>query len=87
MKWGRCMSERKEILSYKTTTKNEIFNNRRVVQCYCQADVTVLRELSDMDVFLERMTITISKEKMQFSERFGQNWMLEGLPQIPSPLY
>jgi len=36
-------SERKEFLScYETTTKNEIFDNRRMLERYCQADVTEL---------------------------------------------
>jgi len=37
--------ERKEFLSwYETTTKNEVFRNKRVLESYCQADVTMLRE-------------------------------------------
>jgi hypothetical protein len=38
-------AERKEFLSwYEATAKNEVFNNRPVLESYWQADVTVLRE-------------------------------------------
>jgi hypothetical protein len=38
-------SERKEFLSwYETVAKTEVFDNRRILERYCQADVTVLRE-------------------------------------------
>jgi hypothetical protein len=36
--------ERKEFLSYKTVAKTEVFDNRRMLERYCQGDVTVLRE-------------------------------------------
>jgi len=73
--------ERKEFLSwYETTTKNEIFRNKRVLECYCQADVTVLREtcrtlyihflqIGSVDVFLESMTIASACNKA-FGKRF-----------------
>jgi hypothetical protein len=61
--------ERKEILSwYENVVKKEEFDNRRVLESYCQADVTVLREacrtfrkhflqIGNVEVFLESMTI------------------------------
>lgn len=61
-------SERKEfLLWYETTAKKEVFDNKRVLERYCQADVTVLREacrtfrrhflqIGNVDVFLESIT-------------------------------
>jgi hypothetical protein len=69
-------AERKEFLSwYETTTKNEVFDNRRVLQLHCQADVTVLREacltfrrhflqIGNVDAFLESMTIESACKKV-----------------------
>jgi hypothetical protein len=37
-------SERKEFLSWYAERKDEIFHNCRVLERYCQDDVTVLRE-------------------------------------------
>jgi hypothetical protein len=37
-------AERNEFLQCYKTPKTEIFNNRRVLEEYCQADVTVLRQ-------------------------------------------
>jgi hypothetical protein len=38
-------SERKEFHSwYETVAKTEVFDNRRMLEIYCQADVAVLRE-------------------------------------------
>jgi hypothetical protein len=37
-------SERREFLAWYAEQKDEIFNNRRVFEQYCQDDVTVLRE-------------------------------------------
>jgi hypothetical protein len=37
-------AERNEFLEWYETQKTEIFNNRRVLEEYCQADVTVLRQ-------------------------------------------
>jgi hypothetical protein len=62
-------SEKKEFLSwYETVAKTEVFDNRRMLERYCQADVTVLREacrtfrkhflqIGNVEVFLESMTI------------------------------
>jgi hypothetical protein len=37
-------SERKEFLSwYETVAMTEVFDNRRILESYCQADVAVLR--------------------------------------------
>jgi hypothetical protein len=38
-------TERREFLTwYETLAKEEVFDNRRVLESYCQADMTVLRE-------------------------------------------
>jgi hypothetical protein len=69
-------AERKEFLSwYEATVKNEVFDNRRVFESYCQADVTVLQEvcrtfrrhflqIGNVDVFLESMTIASACSKV-----------------------
>lgn len=76
-------SERKVFLScYETAAKNEIFDNRRVLERYCQADVTVLREacqsfrrlflqIRNVEVFLESMTIASACNKV-FRKKFFQ---------------
>ena len=62
-------SGRKEFLSwYETVVKKEEFDKRRMLECYCQAHVTVLREacrtfrkhflqIGNLEVFLESMKI------------------------------
>jgi predicted esterase YcpF (UPF0227 family) len=37
-------SERRDFLSWYAERKDEVFDNRRVLERYCQYDVTVLRE-------------------------------------------
>jgi hypothetical protein len=62
-------AERKEFPSwYETIAKTEVFENRRILESYCQVDVTVLRgacrtfrkqflQIGNVEVFLESMTI------------------------------
>jgi hypothetical protein len=69
-------SERKEFLPwYKTVAKMKVFNNRRMLERYSQADVTVLREAcrtfrkhflhtGNVEVFLESMTIASACNKV-----------------------
>jgi len=69
-------SKRKEFMSwYETTTKKEVFDNKRVLEHYYQADVTVLREacrtfcrhflqIGNADVFLESITIALACDKL-----------------------
>jgi hypothetical protein len=68
-------TERKEFLEWYETQKTEIFNNRRVLEEYCQADVTVLRQacqvfrrefiqIGQVEVFLESMTIASACNKV-----------------------
>jgi len=76
-------SERKEFLSwYETAAKTEEFDSRRMLERYCQADVTVLREacrtfrkhflqIGNVDVFLESMTIASACNKV-FKKKFLQ---------------
>lgn len=76
-------SERKEFLVWhEKVAKKEVFDNRRVFESYCQADVTVLREacrtfhkhlpqIGNVGVFLERMTIASASNKV-FRKKFIQ---------------
>jgi hypothetical protein len=69
-------AERKEFLSwYETVAKMEVFDKRRMLETYCQADVTVLREtcrtfrkhyldIGNVEVFLESMTIASAHNKV-----------------------
>jgi hypothetical protein len=41
-------SERKAFLSWYSERKDEVFDNRRILERYCQDDVTVLREACQM---------------------------------------
>lgn len=72
----RHESERKEFLSWhETFAKMEVFENRRVLERYCQANVTVLREacrtfrrhflqIGNVEVVLEIMTIAWACNKL-----------------------
>jgi hypothetical protein len=65
----RESERKKEFLSwYETVGKTEVFDNRRMLESYCQADVAVLREacrtfpmhflqIQNVELFLESMTI------------------------------
>jgi hypothetical protein len=68
-------AERNEFLEWYETQKTEIFNNRRVLDEYCQADATVLRQacqvfrrefiqIGQVEVFLEFMTIASACNKV-----------------------
>jgi hypothetical protein len=59
--------ERKDFLSWYNKQKDKVFDCRRVLEEYCQDDVTVLRqacrifrrdfmEIGNIDVFLEAVT-------------------------------
>jgi G:T-mismatch repair DNA endonuclease (very short patch repair protein) len=73
--------ERKEFLVwYEAVAKKEVFDNRRVLEVYCQADVTVLREacrtfrkhylqIGNVEVFLESITIASACNKL-FRKKF-----------------
>jgi hypothetical protein len=61
-------SERSEFLAWYEGQKVEVFDNRQVLEFYCQDDVNVLREarrvlrreflqIGNIDVFLESVTI------------------------------
>jgi hypothetical protein len=74
-------SERKQFLScYETVAKKKVFDKRRVLESYCQADVTVLREacrtfrrhfllIGNMEMFFEIMTIASACNKV-FRKKF-----------------
>jgi hypothetical protein len=73
-------SERKEFMSWYDAQKDKVFDNRLVLEQYCQDDVTVLRqscqifrrefmEVGNVDVFLESCTIASACNNM-FRKRF-----------------
>ena len=68
--------EKKEFLAWYESQKSEepIFDNRRVLEIYCQDDVTVLRQacrvfrdefmqIRNLEVFLESITIASACNK------------------------
>jgi len=68
-------SERREFLSWYKTQKDIVFDNRRVLEQFCQDDVTVLRqacqilrrdfiETGNVDVFLDSCTIASACNKV-----------------------
>jgi hypothetical protein len=68
-------AERNEFLEWYETQKTEICNNRRVLEEYCQADVTVLRQacqvfrreyiqIGQVEVFLDSMIIASACNKV-----------------------
>ena len=71
-----CASERSEFLAWYECQKFEVFDNRGVLESYCQDDVNVLREacrvlrreflqIVNIDVFLESVTIASACNKMR----------------------
>jgi len=80
-------AERKDFLSWYNEQKDIVFDNRRVLEQYCQDDVTVLRqacqifrrdfiEIGNIEVFLEGVTIVstcnkVLRKKFLKSETIG----------------
>jgi hypothetical protein len=71
-------SERKKFMSWYDAQKDKVFDNRSMLEKYCQDDVTVLRqacqiirkdfmEVGDIDVFLESCTIASACNKVLLS--------------------
>ena len=69
------MGEESEVSCLGMTSKKIVFDNRRVLERYCQDDVTVLRhacqifrrdfmEIGNIDVFLEALTIASACNKV-----------------------
>jgi hypothetical protein len=66
--------ERREFLQWHDCQKSEIFDNRRVLEDYCQAEVTVLRQACQVFrrefieignvVFIESITIASACNKV-----------------------
>jgi hypothetical protein len=67
--------ERREFLQWYDCQKSLIFDNRRVLEEYCQADVTVLRqscqvfrrefiEIGNIEIFIESITIASAWNKV-----------------------
>jgi len=74
--------ERQEFLAWYESQKSELFDNRRVLENYCQDDVTILRQacrvfrrefmhIGNIDVFLESIMITSACNKI-LRKRFLQ---------------
>jgi len=74
--------ERQEFLALYDSQKSELFDNRRVLESYCQDDVTVLRQacrvfrlefmqIGNIVVFLEAITIASAYNKV-LHKRFLQ---------------
>jgi len=72
------LSERREFMTWYDDQKNKVFDNRLVLEKYCQDDVTVLRqacqifrrefiEIGNIEVFLESFTITSACNKKKIS--------------------
>jgi G:T-mismatch repair DNA endonuclease (very short patch repair protein) len=68
-------AERREILAWYEGRKDELFDNRRVLEAYCQDDFTVLRQacqifrrevlaIGNIEVFVEAVTITSACNKV-----------------------
>ena len=68
-------SERREFLEWYESQRGVVFDNKRVLEEYCQQDVTVLRqacqifrrdfmEIGNVDVFLESLTIASACNKV-----------------------
>jgi len=66
--------ERREFLVWYKSQKSELYDNRRVLENYCQADVTVLRQacrvirrefmhIGNKDVFVESIKIASAGNK------------------------
>ena len=69
------LSERREFMTWYDDQKNKVFNNRLVLEKYCQDDVTVLRqacqifkrefiEIGNIEVFVESFTIASACNKV-----------------------
>jgi hypothetical protein len=67
--------ERNEFVAWYASQKGAVFDNRRVLEEYCQADVTVLRQacrvfrrefmsIGNIDVFVESITIASACNKV-----------------------
>lgn len=83
-------SERKDFRSWYDEQKDKVFDNRRVLEQYCQDDVTVLRqacqifrrdfmEIGNIDVFLESVTIASACNKV-LRKQFLQPWTIGQIP-------
>jgi hypothetical protein len=68
-------SERREFMEWYQSQRSEVFDNRRVLEEYCQADVTVLRQacqvfrrefiqIVNIEVFLESIIIASACNKV-----------------------
>jgi hypothetical protein len=75
-----CVSKREAFLAWYEERKGRVFDNRRVLEQYCQDDVTVLRqacqtfrrhfaEIGNTDILQESLTIASACSKV-FRKRF-----------------
>jgi len=69
------VSEKNEFFAWFEGQKDVVFDNKRVLEAYCQDDVSVLREacrvlrrefiqIANIDVFLESVTIASACNKV-----------------------
>ena len=72
---GMNAFERRELMTWHDEQKDRVFDNRRVMEDYCEDDVTVLREactifrhdfieIGNIEVFLEAFTIASACNKV-----------------------
>jgi hypothetical protein len=72
---GMSEGERNEFVAWYASQKDAVFDKRRVLEEYCQADVTVLRQacrvfrrdfmqIGNIDVFVETITIASACNKV-----------------------
>jgi hypothetical protein len=85
-----CESERKDFLAWYEDEKSSVFDNKRVLEQYCQEDVTVLRQscqafrrefkdIGKIEVFQESITIASACNKV-FRKRLLQTYTIGLIP-------
>ena len=84
------ISERREFMTWYDNQKHKVFNNKLVLEKYCQDDVTVLRqacqifrrefiEIGNIEVFLESFTIASACNKV-LRKRFLKPYTIGLIP-------
>ena len=87
--WDECL-KRQEFTTWYDEHKHRIFDNRRVLEEYCQDDGTVLREaltifrrnfleIVNIEVFLEAYTIASACKKV-LRKKFLKPYKIELIP-------
>jgi hypothetical protein len=71
----RCLQQKEQFIEWHEGQNDEIFDNKRILEAYCQDDVTVLRKASqvfrreimkigNIEVFLESITVASACNKV-----------------------